>query len=479
MFGKVKALHIWSKFLKADLLTHIIFSSLIRLVLIGYGLYHDQKFQVPYTDIDYKVFTDAARHVVNRESPYNRLTYRYSPLIAYLLVPNVLLTPAFGKLLFCEADLIVAYIIYKLVYLSIAQWIDKVDALKVLALNESKGLKAKKGKKLIKHNAKVEIAGYWSHVAMLFWLYNPMTLAISTRGNSDSLACLLVILTLYCIHTNWNSYVVGLLHGLSIHFRLYPIIYSLLFYVYYSGYSKEDLLIKNKGRNKKGKSGERKKIRLFRLDFIRYLKPNITQMFLVLGTITSWGLLTGVFYHLYGYKYLYESLIYHLKRVDFKHNFSLYFYLQYLSAFIKLPTLTGTVWQPLLMNLPPLVLLIHFSVVYGTSKFSLNFGVLCQTIVFVIYNKVLTSQYFVWIMGLLPLCLWQIKFTKTSVFCMLAIWFLAQASWLLPAYLLEFHGENTFFHIWLQGVSLFCAHIGIFGRLIRNFMMAPVMEHYD
>lgn len=491
MYIQALASRLWklfNKFLEADMVTHIIISSIIRLLLVAYGVYHDNNFEFPYTDVDYKVFTDAARHVVNGDSPYKRHTFRYSPLIALLLTPNVYFHSAFGKIIFCEIDLIVAYFIRRLVYLNIISWMTKYEGytskkppIKAIE-NKQKATKSKKNKNIpTKYNVKVETAIYWAHRAMLVWLYNPMTIAISTRGNSDSLACLLVVLTLYCIQTDWHPFFAGLIHGLSVHFRLYPIIYSFLFYMYYSKYSyyfeppKDQAYpkkaIKNEKKNKKAKI-VKKETKCFKIKFLWYLVPNLNQTLLVLGTCTSLLILTSLFYYLYGYKFLYESLIYHFVRVDFRHNFSLYFYLQYLMAFIKLTVwYTGNFWQPILINLPPIVLIFNFSIRYGLNKFSLNFGVLAQTIVFVIFNKVITSQYFVWIMGVFPLCIWQIKMSKFAVVSMIGVWFLAQAAWLLPAYLLEFRGENTFFHIWIQGVSLFCAHIGILGRLIKNFIL--------
>lgn len=79
-----------------------------RVALLAYGELQDRLSPVAYTDIDYKVFTDAAAFLVERQSPYNRSTYRYSPLLALALVPNVLLHPMWGKVLFCAADLLAA-----------------------------------------------------------------------------------------------------------------------------------------------------------------------------------------------------------------------------------------------------------------------------------------------------------------------------------------------------------------------------------
>ena len=127
----------------------------IRLSFLLYGELQDAHFDIKYTDIDYNVYSDASFYVSSHKSPYLRHTYRYTPLLAYLLLPNLLI-PCFGKLIFILSDLLAGLVISKL-----------------LALNTQHPL----------YNA--------------IWLLNPLVFNISTRGSSDSIASLLFLLTVY------------------------------------------------------------------------------------------------------------------------------------------------------------------------------------------------------------------------------------------------------------------------------------------
>lgn len=76
-----------------------------RLVLLVWAGWQDTHMAVKYTDIDYVVITDAAGAVLSGGSPYDRATFRYTPLLAWVALPNHVLHPAAAKVLFCAADL--------------------------------------------------------------------------------------------------------------------------------------------------------------------------------------------------------------------------------------------------------------------------------------------------------------------------------------------------------------------------------------
>lgn len=496
---------VYEKFVSLNYKTHLLLSFVIRLGLIIYGIYHDEVSKVPYTDIDYKVFTDASRHILNHNSPYDRHTYRYSPLVALILIPNIILHHSFGKFLFTTIDLFVALLIRLIVKNTLKEYeCYKEKVFKSIQFNDnqkkltsSQKSRRKSKNKHLKNQARNEIDST-ADQSMLVWLYNPMTIAIATRGNCDSISGFLVLLTLYFLQCKRQYFVTGFVHGIAIHFRLYPLIYSLTLYMFlskFSYYTTEDRRLKtnymaienytNTVKQLKNSDNMRKislrednnmiaednkkiieRKTIFKKKYLLYLIPNFDQIKLIAGCLLSLCSLTALFYHFYGYKFLFETYIFHLIRKDPRHNFSVYFYLQYLTAWVK----NIGLWQKVLMVLPQIVLLLVFSCRYGLNKYSLNFSILTQTIVMVIYNSVLTSQYFVWIMAILPLCLWQINMPKKTAVLLLIIWFAAQGAWLLPAYFLEFHGQNTFLFIWIQSVSFFCANIAILGRLIMYFV---------
>lgn len=103
----------------------------------------------------------------------------------------------------------------------------------------------------------------------------------------------------------------------------------------------------------------------------------------------------------WGYPFLYESYLYHLHRLDHRHNFSPYFYLTYLtypsSDLASADTTPLTLWSNLLRSpltsfLPQMGLAVGLGLVFGREKRDLVFAWFVQTVVFVVFNKVCTSQ---------------------------------------------------------------------------------------
>lgn len=165
-------------------------AALLRLILLFYGIWQDAHSAVKYTDIDYLVFTDAARYVSEGLSPYHRETYRYTPLLAWMLVPTA--TPqlfSFGKVVFALADLLAGWLI-------------------VRVLTKQRGMS-------------VERAGAFAAI----WLWNPMVATISTRGSSEGLLGVLTMALLWAVEGKRIG-LAGFILGLSVHFKIYPFIYA-------------------------------------------------------------------------------------------------------------------------------------------------------------------------------------------------------------------------------------------------------------
>jgi phosphatidylinositol glycan class M len=162
---------------------------LLRIGFLVYGTIQDLHPVIKFTDIDYSVFTDAAGFILQNQSPYNRSTYRYTPLLSWLMVPNHF-NILFGKILFSACDLMTGVLIFN--YL------------------ESKHIK-----------------NHWNLTAI--WVLNPFVAGISTRGNAESVMAFLVILSFYLLSTN-RLVSSAIVYGISVHFKIYPIIYCIPFW---------------------------------------------------------------------------------------------------------------------------------------------------------------------------------------------------------------------------------------------------------
>ncbi|KPJ04848.1 GPI mannosyltransferase 1 [Papilio xuthus] len=394
---------------------HLIAGLAIRLGLIVYGDYQDNYYDVAYTDVDYKVFTDAARHVLAGKSPYARHTYRYSPIIAYLLIPNIMLHKDFGKILFSVFDILLTII------------------LKTLVENQ---LKSKEGGR---------ISNYCSY----FWLYNPLSIAISTRGNGDSVSCFFIILSIFFLQTDkvksLIKYVLsGILLGISIHLRIYPLAFSFPMYLSLCEYKIN--------RNTDLKTG-----------FLALL-PNKKQSLIALSCISTLVIMTYSMFLKYGYEFLFETYIYHLFRKDTKHNFSVLFYYSYLTMDELILDVVKHISQ-----IFELFILFVISLSFGCEAKTLPFALFCQSVILVAFNSVMTSQYFIWFLSLLPLVVHNLRLKPFVALLLSIIWFIAQGAWLFYAYLLEFKCREIFILIWLKGIVFFCANIFILVQIIKSY----------
>lgn len=468
-------------------------ATLVRVLLLAVGHVQDATLEVPYTDVDYFVFTDASRYVgvdfgpyssctvrvgtnvsptcffyrfiAHGDSPYERDTYRYSPLIAWTLIPNVFVHPMMGKCIFAAGDLLAGWLIREV---------------------------------LLPHGC----SEYACLFSMSVWLFNPYTMTISTRGSCESLVSIMMLTVLYCLSRGSVS-VAAVTYGLATHLRIYPVIYALPLMVFLGNMYHSELV-----------PGQRSKLRLRRtasaslkeksrdLELVqsnsvaKLVRQNLghlaTRERLAFASVSAGVFLACGFicYLTYGAEFLHEAFLYHLSRNDIRHNFSPAFYHVYLDMYDneghRFPS---TILGKFLTALPQISVVVVIGVRYARD---LPLCLLMQTICFVTFNRVCTAQYFVWYFCLLPLAvplcppaadekhhhkkmstfsrLRNIleRFIGLRVLSNVVGWQIAQILWLWCAYLLEYGGYGVFLHTWAASIVFLVVNARLVVKTIHS-----------
>mmetsp|Transcript_14185 Transcript_14185/g.20960 ORF Transcript_14185/g.20960 Transcript_14185/m.20960 type:complete len:406 (-) Transcript_14185:223-1440(-) len=353
---------------------------------------------VAYTDIDYHVFSDAANYIQLGQSPYLRHTYRYTPFLAWIL------SKVNGRYLFCFADTVCGKLILQL-------------------------------RKRHKDNQRSKLLG------CCLWMYNPIAINICTRGSAESFVVLLPVLLTVTVSTckifsqMTKAFIAGICHGIAVHAKVYPIIYTLSF-------------MANFGRFDPQPIDSPKKFILVWIHRLTRLPPLVfaTSFALTFAGLTYLAVIQ------YGRVALDEGLLYHLSRVDHRHNYSPWWYPIYLA---------NRQAPGALLLIPQTILLFVTSLSFESD---LGFTLLLQTYIFVTFNKVITAQYFTWYLCLLPICRQLHWSLSASVGVGLSI-----IAWLTSAYTLELLGWPTHRLVWTFSILHFLANVNMLRKLIHSY----------
>lgn len=395
-----------------------LYGLILRLVALIYAITHDHYVDhIKYTDIDYHVFTNGSQAIIDNRSPFEDTEYRYSPIVALIFVPNILLNHHYGKLLLIIVDILCSQIIYR--------------------LNIHQGTNRQNSK-----------------LFLILWLFNPMTIAISTRGSFEPIITLLVLLAIYLL-INDNLILSGLIYGLSIHVKLYPVIYAVTFYGYMIQ-RKPYLITQSKPYY-----------------WLKTFSPTFSHIKFFLATLISALTSSYICYIYYGHEYLEQSFIYHMKRKDLQHNFSIYFYL-----FRIFPNCRDEL--SIIAFLAQFLSVAYISISYlaiDTNRRvklrKLSFSLFGTTFLFVALNKVCTSQYFNWYLIFVPLILDSVKLETNRAYSLLAMWILSQVNWLLFAYLYEYQGYDIIDIVGNSSLLFLVSNLWIMTTLCKNFNVSP------
>lgn len=384
--------------------------------------------------------------------PFARATYRYTPFLAALLGPAHAFGNAwvwFGKFLFAMADVGCAMLMWAI-----------LDERTMMHAYEAPGLRTEA----------------ITHLPGIAWLLNPFPAQIATRGSSDSLVGLLVLAFLYFliratpemslvrtqkiekvpeqrhdpselrVANEPSFYIAAFGLALAVHVKIYPVIYGISVLAHLANYRRHVLAL-----------------------LCGIKKPStydVWRLGLVFGVCAAgfYFMLMTFAWGIWGQPYIRHALLYHLVRQDHRHNFSVYF----LPTYLSLDNSLSSVWS-MLSFLPQLVTVGVAGWLLGGLDLVLACAV--QTVVFVAWNKVYTSQYFLWYMWFLPILGVTMHFpSRMEIGVLVALWAGAQALWLYEAYMLEFRARDTFIGLWVCSVWLLVVHVVCTQRCLVAWM---------
>ena len=404
------------------------------------------------------VFSDGASHIQRGESPYDRTTYRYTPFLAALLarLPH----REVGRYLFCVADALCGWILLRIRQQAVTTKIEE----------------RQQSSDSMRNRPTLEDS--------IWWLYNPLAINICTRGSAESLVVLLpvlvtvwiVLLTSARIRNSKNTsqalscvaaVAAGVTHGVAIHAKLYPIIYSLSFMTALTPTPYRTL------DSKKTATNNQDSVRCSLLRLVRGLLTPAPILF-GLAALTTFGGLTYAAVHWYGPVALQEGLLYHFSRVDHRHNYSMHWYWIYLARAqqVTRTSSAGSINATVLaltgrlLLAPQLLLLLYTSLAVAPHQLALALFV--QTFLFVAHNKVITAQYFTWYLCLLPLCRDRFCFAHRRVKAALVGLLGSVVAWLGAAYCLEMRGLAVHSTVWWASVVVFAANVNLLGALLES-----------
>jgi GPI mannosyltransferase 1 subunit M len=451
------------------------------------------------------VYSDAAQHIQNGNSPYNRTTYRYTPFLAYIL--SILPHREYGRLVFCIADTICGYIIilYRRQHRTTTNTGTGTGTTIDTTVNEDQQQEQQQQQQqaLVYLTPELQDA--------MWWLYNPLAINICTRGSAESFIVLLPVLLTVWITTSIQqqspsatktttlsssldtsqehndttprllysaAIMAGICHGIAIHAKLYPIIYTLSFMTQF-------VHDRNNNRAPTTSNGLQEKSILYqfyyliRIWMLKLLRP--APILFGMTTVLTFGGVTYLAVYWYGPNAFYEGLIYHFSRVDHRHNYSMHWYWIYLirdhihTATLVDPTVvtSSSNFTPQLLTkiigyillLPQLTLLLYSSL--GIAPYSLSLALFVQTFLFVAQNKVITAQYFTWYLCILPLCSDQFRLTRRVRYALLLLG-ISILVWLSTAYCLEMQGMSVHRIVWIASLFFFVANVNLLSALLST-----------